>query len=117
MADNRESLRYHVMLKCNVRSDVDLKYTEMFMSNLSRGGCFINSDFFIPEGTDMELALELPELSREFMVRGRVVWNRKVGSEYKGYGVQFLSIDTESLTALKKYIEQMVLEDVNRFFL
>ena len=116
MHENRKGLRYGVLINCNLRSDIGTKDTEFLMSNLSKGGCFIKSDLFIPDGETVRLTIELPDCDGTLAVEGEVIWSMKEDGKQKGFGIQFTNISTEDKQSLKEYIEQLVREDFNEFF-
>lgn len=69
------------------------------VTNLSRGGLFIECADALPIGTEVELVLTMPEPGTCIQARGKVVWNFDVarnGSRLMtGMGIKFLDLSAE----------------------
>ena len=85
------------------------------MKNLSLGGCYVITSFPLPEGSEVSLSLDLPELGREIRFNGLVVWSRAAADGQadgsNGMGVRFSEVDSDDLTLLKRYLTELIREE------
>lgn len=96
-ASPREHARYSVDVR------VDCSTRDVFLSsqvtNLSRGGLFIEGTNGLPVGTEVDLVLELPVPAERIRARGRVVWtfDMRKGSlrVIPGMGIKFVDLAPE----------------------
>ena len=102
------------------RHRVDIKVDEttsdMFtaarVSNLSRGGLFIETNSPLPLQAPVDLALKLPEIGTTVHVRGRVVWTFDVKKDsahlMTGSGIKFVDLGVEQRRVLEEYLARVV---------
>ncbi len=74
-----------------------------WIRNLSRGGVFVESEQAAAPDTEVELALELPEVKRRVISTAQVRWLRR-GSARTGMGMRFLALDRDSARTLSHYV-------------
>ena len=76
------------------------------VTNLSRGGIFIEADAVMPSETEVELDFELPEANLPLHSTARVVWAREGGPQgsRSGMGLQFLAIDREASRQIESFV-------------
>jgi len=77
--------------------------------NISEGGVFVATHHILPAGSLVGLHLELPHEKR-IMVLGEVKWSRDyTGNDDvpPGLGIQFVGLDTESVTAIRRFMMTM----------
>lgn len=94
----------------NIR--VDETTTSLFTSgrvtNLSRGGLFIETPAPLPIQSAVDLALHLPEIRTVLKVKGRVVWtydvNRSTSQLMVGSGIKFVDLSPVQHQVLTRYI-------------
>mgnify|MGYP002631981313 CR=1 FL=1 len=114
-SDRRGHRRFDVALNCSVREDLDRSVTSLMMKNLSLGGCYVITSFPLPEGSEVSLSLDLPELGREIRFNGLVVWSRAAADGQadgsNGMGVRFSEVDSDDLTLLKRYLTELIREE------
>jgi len=86
-------------------------FTAARVSNLSRGGLFIETGRPLPLQAPVELALKLPEIGATVHVRGRVVWTfdmRKDSAHLMiGSGIKFVDLDVEQRHVLESYLARL----------
>ena len=93
----REHGRYVVSLpvNCSTRD----AFLASQVTNLSRGGLFIEGPQTLPVGTEVSLLLGLPEPAAAIRARGRVVWHFDIrkGSVrvVPGMGIKFVDLSAE----------------------
>lgn len=80
-------------------------------ANLSVGGIFFESTYFLKRGTPVEVQLRLPPQDREVRVRGRVVRVEPSDRGRTGFAVQFTEYFGESELALAGFFLAPVLKD------
>lgn len=87
-------------------------FTSARVSNLSRGGLFIETDSPLPLQAPVELALKLPEIGTTVHVRGRVVWTFDVKKDsarlMTGSGIKFVDLGAEQRRVLEDYLARVV---------
>ena len=87
-------------------------FTAARVSNLSRGGLFIETNTPLPLQAPVELALRLPEIGTTVHVRGRVVWTFDVKKDsarlMTGSGIKFVDLGAEQRRALEEYLARVV---------
>ena len=111
-----EMVKEHVHIKCRktprlpVSIDVSFKHNEKIlqgrMTNISRGGVFIESEYIIPKGTKVDIAVEHKK-DGLFELFGKVAWsdldsNQPESHRPEGMGIQFLEQDRAHINAINK---------------
>lgn len=63
--------------------------------DLSREGLKINSPIHIPEGTALDLELDIPDDPKPVRTTGKIVWSRSAADQDQGYdmGIRFMMMD------------------------
>ena len=105
----REHARYSVDVR------VDCSTRDVFLSsqvtNLSRGGLFIEGTNGLPVGTEVDLVLELPAPAERIRARGRVVWtfDMRKGSLriVPGMGIKFLDLAPDQYRRLSDALARL----------
>ena len=98
-----------------VRIDVDCTTHGMFVSNrvsnISRGGVFIESDKPLPIDAEVQMTLALPESRREVHAVGRVIWyydmRRVTAQLVPGMGIKFMDMSAEDRALLEDYVDRL----------
>ena len=106
--------RYHVDIQ------VDEKTSSMFtagrVTNISRGGLFMESPTPLPIKSRIDLALQLPEIRTVLHVQGRVVWTydiRRTNSRIMtGTGIKFEDMSPEQRQVLEWYLLRVAPREV-----
>jgi len=95
---------------------VDCSTKHLFLSNhvsnISRGGLFIQSPTPMPLDSEVALVLRLPGYPRPILAKGRVVWHydvRKGTSRIvPGSGIRFVDIPAGDRALLEDYLSRLV---------
>ncbi|MGC4113561.1 MAG: TIGR02266 family protein [Myxococcales bacterium] len=107
-ANKRKSERLENELPVAYRS-VDGFITD-WVTNISKGGLFINSRQPLPQGTTVRLIIQLPDAPFPFDLTGRVVRvieSDNAGGEPPGMGVEFVDIDEDKRARIEKFVERL----------
>ena len=99
----------------SVTINVDFSTKDMFLAsrvtNLSRGGLFIESRQPLPIQSEIDLTFTLPEFQITISAKGRVAWNfdMKKGTQrlITGSGIRFTDIAPEHRMILEAYLEKL----------
>lgn len=110
-AERREDSRYQVNI------DVDSESLKMFhayyVSNISKGGVFIETNDPLPIQAAIKMTLRLPGISETIKVKGKVAWNcdrdKKTGEMRMGMGIKFTNLSPEKQTVLMDYLSKLSL--------
>ncbi len=107
--ERRKAPRYEVSI--NVDHDSLYMFTGNYVSNLSKGGFFIETNDPLPVQSDIDLTLFIGELGKKIKVQGKVAWNydrTKDGGKMKtGMGIKFTDLSPENKTILTEYLEEV----------
>jgi uncharacterized protein (TIGR02266 family) len=106
--NRRQHERYQVEIK------VDWSTREQFVSNhvtnLSRGGLFIECDVTLPLGAELNMVL-WPPGDQPIRALGRVVWGydvrRGTSKIVRGVGIRFIDISATDWLLLEKYLADL----------
>lgn len=86
-----------------------MRQVRTVVSNISRGGVFIETITPFPMGEIIELDFALPG-KQPIHAKGVVRWSSGTG-EQPGMGVEFLEVAIEQKTAIEKYVEKRTIEE------
>lgn len=109
MTASREHARYAVDLTvdCSTRD----AFVSNHVTNLSRGGLFIQSEHPFPVRAEVDLTLTLPETDTRIRAKGRVVWNYDIrkgtARVVPGMGIKLLDMTPDELQKLVEYLETL----------
>lgn len=98
-ANKRRYPRLPVLVEC--RLDGASGRHEMRMTDLSPGGCFVDTSMSFPEGTRVTLYAQLGD--GEVTLPGRVIPVKTGGF---GFGVEFVDLDEAAEKQLEAYLQQ-----------
>ncbi|MCB0326312.1 MAG: PilZ domain-containing protein [Bdellovibrionales bacterium] len=101
-----------------VKIDVNLKsmgpYYLSKLSNLSKGGAFIQHPKPEAVGSHLEISFTLPEQSQTITLKARVAWTYiqpgKAEPNGTGMGVQFLDVKADEEEQIQTYISALKLD-------
>jgi len=81
--------------------------TTGMLRNLSRGGCFVESEDWIPsEGHELNVDFGLPGFAGPISLSARLVWRRLLPARgARGAGLRFLALDGGTSRALGHFVE------------
>ena len=103
--NRRNHQRFEVQIKSIVEQELGPKASEMLMSNLSLGGCFLRCKTPESPGKLVLVRFRLPQSDGQSPVIkavGRVAWLRP--GEGGGMGIQFVRVEEGDLSDLHRYL-------------
>lgn len=113
MADKRGHTRYNLGIYGVFEKNIDLEQTDMMLANLGLGGAFIKTDKPAVPGSTVTLRFYLPGRSVPISVSGEVAWWQTDPSKGNvGMGVKFTAVNEKDLEDIKRYLEQLVAEEL-----
>ena len=104
-ANRRNHDRFDVQIKSVVEQELGSKASDMLMSNLSLGGCFLRCKTPESPGGLVMVRFKLPDVDgRATVVKavGRVAWLRH--GENGGMGIQFVRVDEGDLNEVQRFL-------------
>jgi len=114
-ADRRESVRVPTRLRVCFGSEGELR--DSLMTNLSRGGLFVETPEPADIGTFIELRLQIDETGEALEVSGKVV-SQNVGPGFqsgsKGMGIRFLEMKPDAARKIDELYERRLKEAAAR---
>ncbi len=88
------------------------------ITNISRGGIFIEGARPLPIGSEVDLSFTLPESEQTIQARGRVVWSYdlKQGTSHLvlGSGIKFTAIAPQNRLLLEDSLDRLRNSDARR---
>ena len=113
-----EASARHPRYRVNIQ--VDRSTREFFIggrvTNISRGGLFIETESPLPIHSDIDLTLKLPEIRTTLALRGRVVWTydmrRGTAHLMTGSGIKFMDISPQQRRLLEAYLDRILHEQM-----
>jgi type IV pilus assembly protein PilZ len=100
----------------NVNIQVDCTTRDMFVSHyvtsLSKGGVFVETEDPLPIQSEVHLKLTLPESHQTIEAKGTVAWTYDIkkgtgGHVAPGMGIKFVDLSPEHRTLLEDYVQQL----------
>ena len=107
-ANKRKAERLENELPVAYRS-VDGFITD-WVTNISKGGLFINSRTPLPVGTLVRLIIQLPDTPFPFELKGRVVRVCEFDNatnEVPGMGIEFVDIDDDKRARIERFVDKL----------
>lgn len=102
----RENARLPITLRVNYNTEMDFLNAQT--KNISSSGMFIHTLHPLPEGVELNIHFEIPEVSMDFSTRAKIVWtatfSETLNEEDSGMGVEFLNLGPKQSKALQAYI-------------
>jgi len=103
-AEQRQHPRIDVWLNVKFQSSKEL--VSCYMTNINKGGMFIQADEPQELGTVMALTFRLPGQGHLIRIKGKVVWNNSPGGfREPGMGVQLIEMPEEDRHILEGFIQ------------
>lgn len=98
--------RPRVRVAAPVRLEIDGSETWGTLSNLSRGGAFIEVPGSLPVGREISLEFQIPGSVRTVKPTAQVVWSRpsRTTPHAIGHGLRFIAVDKSSIGALDDFV-------------
>jgi uncharacterized protein (TIGR02266 family) len=111
----KESSERRDRVRCEVHIDIDATSGEGSYSgvtrDLSESGVFIATELHRPVGTQVELALHLPNREQPLRCVGEVRWLRAANAEkdtQPGLGLRFVRLEPEARRRLQSFLAERV---------
>lgn len=105
---NREHERLPITLTVNYRTDMD--FLNASAKDISLGGMFLRTASPLPEGTELNLCFNIPEVTMEFCVSAEIIWavssSEAENEEDCGMGLKFINMSKDRSRLLGNYINQ-----------
>lgn len=84
------------------------KYSGMIFC-ISEGGAFIKDDNIMENGSIVQISFSIPQIALDIEVKAEIAWNTTERKHIPagigpGFGVRFLSIDEETIEAIRTYV-------------
>ena len=78
---------------------------------------FIHTLHPLPEGVELNIHFEIPEVSMDFSTKAIIVWtatfDQTLNEEESGMGLEFLNLGRKQSKTLQKYIESKLIKKRN----
>jgi len=107
--EKRKDPRYEVDLKVDYASK-DI-FVSNYVSNISKGGIFIQTESPLPIRSKIQLKIFLPDTKVTIAVKGMVAWNYDIkkgsGKISSGMGIRFVDLSPEGKAVLEEYVQQL----------
>ena len=75
--------------------------------NIGVGGAFIVTQKPAPNGSEVDIELEVPTCEKPLILHGHVRWAQEAGTDDTGMGVQFHDVDIDVLLELNDYFASL----------
>jgi uncharacterized protein (TIGR02266 family) len=102
--EQRQHPRVDIWIEVTFKSPLEL--ISSYMSNISKGGMFIQTEDVMDLGEAIALTFQLPGQDNLIRAKGTVVWKAPLGGSLKpGMGVQFTEMPEEDRLMLDGFIQ------------
>jgi len=107
--DRRKDPRFDV----NIKVDYSTKgmFVSNYVTNLSKGGVFIQTDDPLPLQSQINLTFTLPEFNIKIEAKGKVTWTYDIkkgtSTIVPGMGIKFTDLATKHKTLIEDYISKL----------
>lgn len=102
--EKRKHPRIDVWIEVTFKSSNE--FVTSYMSNISKGGVYIQTEDPMDLGTVLALTFQLPGQENLIKIKGKVVWyNPPGGMKVPGMGVQFAEMPEEDRHILEGFLE------------
>ncbi|HEY5648880.1 MAG TPA: TIGR02266 family protein [Nitrospiria bacterium] len=107
--ERRQDPRYQVNVNVDSQS-LDM-FQANYVSNISKGGVFIETPEPLPVQSEINMTLRLPGISHTITVKGKVAWTYdrdKISGEMRtGMGIRFINLSAEERNVLMDYLSKI----------
>jgi uncharacterized protein (TIGR02266 family) len=104
--DRRRHPRYGFQVAVDCRN-VDTTFSAV-TGNVSKGGCFIQTDNPLPEGTPIWLEFSFVDIPVKLgNILGRVVWSTQPGDPVQGMGIKYEKVPDVVEELMEEFIESV----------
>jgi uncharacterized protein (TIGR02266 family) len=85
-----------------------------YVTNISKGGMFVQTDTPLPIQAEVALSLELSHPEATLEIKGRVVWTYDIRKQdarlVPGMGIKFVDLSGKDRALLEQYLSQLPCE-------
>lgn len=107
----RGNERLPITLRVNFNTEMDFLNAQT--RNISAGGMFIHTLHPLPEGVELNIHFEIPEVSMDFSTKAKIVWTASIDQTMdeaeSGMGLEFVNLGTKKSEILQQYIESKII--------
>jgi uncharacterized protein (TIGR02266 family) len=107
--DRRKDPRFDVTIRVDY-STKDI-FVSNYVTNLSRGGVFIQTDHPLPIQSEIRLTFTLPDDNIKIEAKGKVTWTfdirKGTGHVSPGMGIRFTDLSSEQRAMIENYIKKL----------
>src|SRR5262245_54381223 len=104
--DRRRSARIPLSTQVRIGPPNGTPYALVSASDLSKGGLFIDADRPVRVGARFSAEIELPSHTKIYVPEAEVAYNRE-RHDGSGFGVRFVCLDEDALTAVSEEIDRV----------
>lgn len=107
--DRRKDPRFDV----NIKVDYSTKgmFVSNYVTNLSKGGVFIQTEDPLPIQSQINLTFTLPEVNIKIEAKGKVTWTydikRGTSTVISGMGIKFTDLTAKHKALIEDYISKL----------
>jgi len=107
--NRRKDARFEVKIKVDY-STKDI-FVSNYVTNLSKGGVFIETKTPLPVQSEIRLTFILPEFNVKIEAKGKVVWTYDVkkgtSKVVSGMGIKFTDLSPENKAKIEEYLMKL----------
>ncbi|KPL18742.1 MAG: hypothetical protein AMJ92_06680 [candidate division Zixibacteria bacterium SM23_81] len=102
--DRRKHQRYGFQVHVNCRN-VDTVFSAV-TRDVSKGGCFVQTDSPLPRGTGIWLEFSFTDIPVKLgSIQGRVAWSTQPGDPHQGMGIEYENVPDVVEELMDEFIE------------
>ena len=109
--ENRRSDPRSTIPLTPVRIGNDHEYYFGVAMNISRSGMYIQTSALINQGSVLNIRFTLPKTNKTVTCRGKVMWNRSLALQSKGFGrggLRFMDMDPELADGIDQWVRDQI---------
>ena len=107
--EHRQDPRFDVHIRVNYAAR-DM-FLSNYVTNLSKGGLFIQTENPLPIQSEILLTLTLPETDTVIQTKGRVAWTYDIkkgtGHIIPGMGIKFIDLSPEHKSVIENHLQKL----------
>ena len=105
--ERRSYARLYVGIEANYTQKLaEEKSKTVLIQDISLSGVRFISQEILPEKTELNLVLNIPEIGIPLIASGKVVWQKKFSESFYDTGIDFLNLNDAAQKTLSIYIEK-----------
>ena len=114
LSTNSKDRRLDRRFDVNIRVDCETKdmFVSHYVTSLSKGGVFVETEDPLPIQSEVHLKLALPESNQTIEAKGKVAWTYDIkkgtgGHVTPGMGIRFLDLSAEHRMLLEECVQKL----------